>query len=91
MSLKKFRKGRPALSMQQVLRDHHEEAASFDQECREMFADLGMDDCDEAPFGSTPLPGESLYDLCDWDEPEDYGDSFYFGRESEDPFDFDFL
>ena len=89
MSLKKFRKGRPELPMQQLLREHHEEAVSFDQECSEMLADLAMDDWDEVPSGFAPLPGQSLYDLCY--EPEDYGDRFYFGREPEDPFDFDFL
>ncbi len=89
MSLKKFRKGRPELPMQQLLRDHHEEAVSFDQECSEMLADLAMDDRDEAPLGSAPLPGESLYDLCY--EPEDYGDPFYFGRELEDSVDYGFM
>lgn len=74
MSLKKFRKGRPVLSMQQVLRDHGDEEAALDRECREMLADL--EDWPEDTVDDDPC-----YRLQDfWDEPEDYGDPFYFGR-----------
>ncbi len=88
MSLKKFRKGRPELPMQQLLRDHHEEEAALNQEFWEMLADL-EDWPGDMKDGPTYPEGESLYDLCY--EPEDYGDPFYFGRKQEELVDYDYM